>query len=212
MVGCTSCASDTKEVDPRARKALWIALIANAAMFVVEIVGSYKADSVSLKADALDFLGDAANYAVSLFILGMSITIRARASMAKGIIMGLFGIWVLGTAIYKYFNGLPPEANVMGILGFMALLTNLGVAVMLYKFREGDSNMQSVWLCTRNDAIGNIAVMIAAAGVHFTGKSLPDLIVAALMACLGVSSAIKVIALSRNELSFTQDCKAPSTP
>lgn len=201
MVGCTSCESDKKTTDPRARKALWAALIANAIMFIVEIVGSYSAGSVSLKADALDFLGDAANYAVTLFVLGMSIAIRARASMAKGLVMGSFGLWVLGTAIYKFYQGGAPEAELMGILGFLALLTNISVAVILYKFRDGDSNMQSVWLCSRNDAIGNVAVMLAAAGVHFTGTNYPDLIVAVLIAGLGVSAAARVIALSKRELA-----------
>lgn len=200
MVGCTSCETDKRTTDPRARRALWVALVANAIMFVVEIIGSYSAGSVSLKADALDFLGDAANYAVSLFILGMSVTIRARASMAKGLVMGTFGLWVLGTAILKYFQGGTPEAELMGALGVLALLTNISVAIILYRFREGDSNMQSVWLCSRNDAIGNIAVLFAAAGVHFTGKNVPDLIVAVLIAALGVSAAIRVIAISRREL------------
>ena len=134
MVGCNSCESDKKTTDPRARKALWVALIANAAMFIVEIVGSYSAESVSLKADAVDFLGDAANYAVSLFVLGMAVSIRARASMAKGLVMGAFGIWVLGTAIHKYFLGTAPEAEIMGVLGFLALFTNVSVAFIFYMF------------------------------------------------------------------------------
>lgn len=202
MVGCTHhCDSDKKPTSPGARKALWIALISNFAMFVVEVVGSYKADSVSLKADSLDFLGDAANYAVTLFVLGMSVSIRARASMGKGIVMGVFGIWVLGSAIHNFYHGLLPQPDTMGVLGFLALLTNVAVAFILYKFREGDSNMQSVWLCSRNDAIGNIAVLLAAAGVHFTSSNLPDLVVAVIMASLGVSSAVQVVSLSKRELA-----------
>lgn len=200
MVGCTSCESDKRPVTESARKALWVALVANFIMFWVEVIGSYSAESVSLKADALDFLGDAANYAVTLFVLGMAVSIRAKASMAKGIVMGAFGIWVLATAVHNFMNGLSPASEIMGVLGLLALATNIGVAAILYKYRDGDSNMQSVWLCTRNDAIGNVAVILAAVGVYLTGKNTPDLIVASLIAALGISAAIRVIRLSRMEL------------
>lgn len=203
MVGCTSCESDKKPESPGARKVLWIALVANATMFFVEFIGSYSASSVSLKADALDFLGDSANYAVSLFVLGMSVSIRAKASLTKGLVMGGFGIWVLGSAIYGFYYGKVPQAETMGILSTLALLTNVGVALVLYKFRDGDSNMQSVWLCSRNDAIGNIAVMFAAVGVYYTSSNIPDLIVALLMVSLGLSAAVRVITLSRKELLTT---------
>lgn len=201
MVGCTSCESDKKPASADARKALWIALIANAVMFFVEFIGSYSAHSVSLKADALDFLGDAANYSVSLFVLGMSVSIRAKASLTKGLVMGSFGFWVLGSAILSFYYGKTPQAETMGILSILALLTNFGVALILYKFRDGDSNMQSVWLCSRNDAIGNIAVMLAAVGVYYMKSNIPDLIVALLMVSLGLSAAVRVITLSRRELA-----------
>ena len=201
MTGCTSCASDRKPVSAGARRALWVALIANAAMFVVELGGSFRAGSVAVRADALDFLGDAVNYALTLFVLGMALSVKAKASMAKGIVMGGFGVWVLATAVYNFHYGLTPHAELMGLLGFLALLTNLGVAVVLYRYRDGDSNMQSVWLCSRNDAIGNFAVLAAAAAVFYTGTRWPDLIVAALMALLGLSAAIRVIRLSNSELS-----------
>lgn len=201
MSGCSSCAGDLKPVSPGARKALWVALVANASMFVVEIVGSLRAGSVSLRADAIDFFGDAANYAVTLFVLSMAVSIKAKASMAKGIVMGSFGVWVLATATYNFFYGATPHAETMGVLGFLALLTNLGVSVVLFRYRDGDSNMQSAWLCSRNDAISNVAVMLAAVGVFATHTRWPDLAVAMLMASLGLSAAIRVIKLSKSELA-----------
>lgn len=201
MSGCSSCAGDLKPVSPGARKALWVALVANGLMFVVEIVGSLRAGSVSLRADAIDFFGDAANYAVTLFVLSMAVTIKAKASMAKGIVMGAFGIWVLVTATYNFFYGVTPHAETMGVLGFLALLTNLGVSVVLFRYRDGDSNMQSAWLCSRNDAISNVAVMLAAVGVFLTHTRWPDLAIAILMASLGLSAAIRVIKLSKSELA-----------
>lgn len=204
MTGCNHCESDKKPVSHGAKNALWIALAANLVMFFVEVIGSLKADSVSLRADALDFLGDAANYAVTLFVLGMAVTIKAKASMAKGIVMGSFGLWVFGSAIYNLQQGAAPESHTMGVLGILALLTNLSVALILYKYREGDSNMQSVWLCSRNDAIGNIAVILAAVGVYFTGKNIPDVVVASLMAILGLTAAFRVLKLSKQELKSVQ--------
>jgi Co/Zn/Cd efflux system component len=201
MAGCTSCESDKKPETPQIRRVLWIALIANLIMFVVEAIGSFTAHSVSLRADALDFLGDAANYSVTLFVLGLSLSIRAKASMTKGLVMGTFGIWVLGSAVYNFYHGHLPNYETMGILGVLALATNFGVAAMLYKYKDGDSNMQSVWLCTRNDAIGNIAVMLAAVGVRILGNNIPDLLVATLMAILGLRAAIHIVTLSKRELA-----------
>ena len=164
MPGCTNCPSDTvtanNAIDPIFRRVLWIALIANAGMFVVEIVASQLGDSISLQADALDFFGDAVNYAISLFVLGMALSLRARASLIKGATMAVFGLWVLGSAIYRALIGSEPEPSVMGLVAILALAVNVAVALLLYRYRTGDSNMRSIWLCSRNDAIGNIAVQI----------------------------------------------------
>lgn len=174
MPGCTNCPFDTaaasNTIDPIFRRVLWIALIANAAMFFVEITASQVGDSISLQADALDFFGDAANYAISLFVLGMALHLRARASLFKGATMAAFGLWVIGNAIYRALIGSTPEASVMGAVAILALAVNVAVAVLLYRYRTGDSNMRSIWLCSRNDAIGNIAVMFAAAGVFATSS------------------------------------------
>ncbi|MEY3755710.1 MAG: hypothetical protein RLY27_2330 [Pseudomonadota bacterium] len=184
----------------RYRKVLWIALIINFTMFVVEIASGVKANSVSLFADSLDFLGDSANYAISLWVLGMSVAIRAKASLIKALSMAVFGLWVLGSTVWNAATGVIPSAQTMGIIGVVAFAANLSVAGLLYVYREGDSNMRSVWLCTRNDAIGNIAVILAAIGVFGTGASWPDLIVASIMASLALHSAWSVLKHARIEL------------
>jgi Co/Zn/Cd efflux system component len=196
----TNCTTE-RATNPRYRKILWLALAINAAMFGVEIVAGVNGNSVSLLADSLDFLGDAANYGISLWVLGMGIALRAKASLLKAMSMLAFGIWVLSSTIWHIYSGALPSAETMGAVGMLALIANMSVAAMLYAYREGDSNMRSVWLCTRNDALGNIAVMIAAAGVFGTGKAWPDLVVALIMASLALSSAWQVIHQARRELT-----------
>lgn len=198
---CHGCAPKVKEVSPRFRKALWIALVINAGMFVTEIVAGVAAGSSSLQADALDFLGDAANYGVSLFVLGMSLRRRALASLLKGATMAAFGIWVLVSTLYHLAAGTVPEATVMGAIGIAALIANGGVAALLYAYRDGDSNMRSVWICSRNDAIGNLAVLGAASGVFATTAGWPDLLVATGMAVLALSGAAQIIRHARAELN-----------
>jgi Co/Zn/Cd efflux system component len=185
---------------PRWRRALWIALAVNAGMAAVEIGAGWQSGSVSLLADAIDFLGDAANYALSLVVLGMALAWRARAAWVKGATMGLFGLAVLARAAWSAWAGVPPEPWTMGTVGLLALAANVGVALMLWAFRDGDANMRSVWLCSRNDAIGNVAVVLAALGVSGTGTAWPDLAVAVLMAGLGLSAARSVMAQARREL------------
>lgn len=181
------------------RTALWIALFINLTMFLVEVTGGMYANSAALWADALDFFGDAANYAISLAVLGASLYWRATVALVKGITMALFGFVVIGKVAYNYIQGIPPEAMTMGVIGVLALCANVVAAVILYRFRDGDSNMQSVWLCSRNDAIGNVAVIFAAVGVFGTGSMLPDIIVAVIMAGLGLSAGYQVIRRALNE-------------
>ncbi len=183
------------------RQVLWAALAINAAMFIVEIIYGVKAHSSSLLADSLDFLGDAANYGMSLWVLGMTITARAKASLVKAATMALFGIWVLGDALGSLMSTTVPEASTMGLIGILALAANVAVALMLYVWRHGDSNMRSVWLCSRNDALGNIAVMLAALGVFGTQSAWPDVIVAVIMASLALSAAYQIMQQARSELS-----------
>ncbi|MEP7282669.1 MAG: cation transporter [Rubrivivax sp.] len=193
------CAPDAAR-SPRYRRVLWIALVVNAAMFGIEIVGGLHAGSVSLLADAVDFFGDAANYGLSLAVLGMSLAWRARAALFKGATMALYGVAVLGQVVWTATSGSVPEPVTMGAVGLLALLANVGVAVMLYAWREGDANMRSVWLCSRNDAIGNVAVMAAALGVAGSGSGWPDLLVAAGMGVLGLTAAASVLRQARGEL------------
>jgi Co/Zn/Cd efflux system component len=187
-------------VDAAYRRVLWIALVVNAAMFGVEAAAGVNAQSVSLMADAMDFLGDAANYGISLFVLGFAVAWRARAALLKAASMGLFGLWVIGQAIYNAVFSASPDPAVMGAIGLLAFAANLAVALLLYKYRTGDSNMRSVWLCTRNDAIGNLAVLLAASGVFATGAGWPDLAVAAIMALLALQAAVSVARQSLAEL------------
>ncbi|VXB25213.1 Cation transporter [Pseudomonas sp. 8AS] len=189
----------------RYRRILWIALAVNFAMFAVEIGAGLRAGSVSLLADSLDFLGDAGNYAISLWVLGLGVLLRARAAQFKALCMLLFGVGVLATTIWQQLQGGVPSAPTMGLVGLLALSANVGVAALLYAYREGDSNMRSVWLCTRNDALGNLAVLAAALGVFGTGSAWPDLLVAAIMAALAISAAIQVLRHAREEISEERD-------
>ena len=186
--------------DPRWRRVLWVALALNAIMFAIEIVAGIAADSRALQADALDFLGDSANYAISLGVAGMAIVWRARAALAKAATMLGFGLWVLGSALWGFFVGASPDAGTMGIVGFLALAVNLAVAAMLFRYRTGDANMRSVWICSRNDAIGNVAVLAAAVGVFGTGAAWPDLAVAGILASLAIWGSADVFAQARREL------------
>lgn len=195
--GCDTAAA---MVSSGFRRALWIALAINASMFAVEIAAGIAAGSSSLQADALDFLGDAANYVLSLFVLGMSLRHRARASVLKGVTMAAFGAWVALNTLRHLLTGTVPEAGMMGAVGVAALAANVGVALILYTFRDGDSNMRSVWICSRNDAIGNVAVLAAASGVFATGSGWPDVVVAGIMAALALSGAAQVLRHALAEL------------
>lgn len=194
------CPPPPPSADPAYRKVLWIALLLNAAMFAVEIAGSLQSGSVSLLADAIDFFGDAANYALSLAVLSMALTWRAKASLLKAASMAGFGVFVLGRALWSALNGAPPQPLTMGAVALLALAVNVFVAWTLYRYRNGDSNMRSVWICSRNDAIGNIAVALAAVGVFGTGAGWPDLLVAAGMAALALTGAWSVMRQARGEL------------
>ena len=218
-MACTSChssCSDTanaiQTIDPRWRKALWIALAVNATMFFVELITGLQANSVSLLADAVDFAGDAANYALSLAVLSMALVWRSRAALVKGVTMFAYGVFVLARAGWMLHAGSVPEPLTMGVVGFIALLANAGVAVLLYAFRTGDANMRSVWLCSRNDALSNLAVMLAALGVFGTGSAWPDLGVAAVMAALALSAGWQVVRQARAELAGGAPVATPADP
>ena len=182
------------------RRVLWAVLAINAAMFLVEIGAGVAAGSASLQADALDFFGDAANYAISLLVVGMVLRYRALAALAKGTTMGLFGLWIIGTAIWHALHGTLPNAYTMGAIGFAALAANAISFGLLWAYRDGDANMRSAWICTRNDVLGNLAVLLAAAGVFGTGTGWPDIIVATIMASLALQGSWLVVQQSLREL------------
>ncbi|EKV32187.1 Cobalt-zinc-cadmium resistance protein CzcD [Caenispirillum salinarum AK4] len=194
------------------RRVLWAVIAINATMFVVEMAAGLAARSQALQADALDFLGDSATYGISLAVIGMAATVRAKAALVKGISLSIMGLWVLGSTLYRVTVLGTPEAPVMGAIGFLALLANLGSVLLLMRWRNGDANVRSVWLCSRNDAIGNVAVMLAASGVWATGTGWPDVIVAAIMAGLFLWSAVQIIGQARRELAdaATASASAPA--
>ncbi|MBL8381243.1 MAG: cation transporter [Burkholderiales bacterium] len=197
---CTEhCAADTPG-SPAYRRVLWVALWVNAGMFAVELASGWAADSAALLADAADFFGDAANYAISLAVLAMAPVWRSRAALLKGLSMAAYGLFVLVKAGVAAAGGSAPEPVTMGVIALLALAANVTVAWLLFRFRQGDANMRSVWLCSRNDAIGNVAVLFAALGVFGTGAAWPDLLVAAIMAALALSAGWVVARQARAEL------------
>jgi len=199
--GCSSGTVTFDGMDRRYQQVLWIVILLNAAMFFVEMGGGLAAGSLALQADSLDFAGDAMTYGLSLAVIGMAVSVRAKAALFKGITLGLVAAYVLGAALYRTFVVGVPEPLTMGVIGFLALAINLGSVALLWRWREGDANVRSVWLCSRNDAIGNLAVLGAAGVVAITGTQWADLGVAALMAVLFLSTSVQVVKASRQELA-----------
>jgi Co/Zn/Cd efflux system component len=175
------------------RRRLWIVIAINAGMFLVEMSGGALAGSQALQADALDFLADALTYGISLAVIGAPLTVRSRAAMLKGLSLSVMGLWVLGSTAYHVLVLGVPRAEIMGAIGLMALAANVASVLILVRYKDGDANVRSVWLCSRNDAIGNVAVMGAALAVWATASRWPDLIVAAAMAGLFLSSSLQIL-------------------
>ena len=192
----------SKKQDDAYRRALWMVLAINAAMFAAEVIAGLVAGSAALQADALDFLGDAANYAISLLVVGMALRYRASAALAKGATMAAFGLWVIATVVWHTVHGTLPSPFTMGTVGGAALVANVASFGLLWAYRHGDANMRSAWICTRNDILGNLAVLLAALGVFGTGTGWPDIIVAAIMALLAIQGAALVIRQASAELRF----------
>lgn len=205
---CDHCHAPPPSQGDGFRRILWIALAVNAAMFAVEIAAGLAAGSAALKADALDFLSDAGNYAVSLFAINLAGAWTSRAALIKGASMGAFGLYVLGDTAFRLLSGAVPEPVTMGAVGVLALAANLGVAVLLFRHRGGNANSRSAWLCARNDAIGNLAVLLAAGAVFWSDTGWPDAIVAAAMAVLALTSARSIIRHALDELRHPQPAAA----
>jgi Co/Zn/Cd efflux system component len=197
---CDQTSADPHRGDEGYRRVLWAVLAINAVMFAVEVGAGVAAGSASLQADALDFLGDAGNYAISLFVVGMALRYRATAALLKGATMGVFGVWVLGVTAWHVWHATLPDAVTMGAVGVAALIANAASFGLLWAYRGGDANMRSAWVCTRNDVLGNLAVLLAALGVFGTGTGWPDVIVASIMAGLALQGAWMVLQQSLQEL------------
>ncbi len=190
------------------RPILWTVFFINAGMFLVEASAGQLAGSVSLQADSLDFFADAANYLIALFVLAKSVQWRAGTAMFKGAAMGAFGLYVLGFSLYQALSDVVPAATVMGSVGALALVANVVSAFLLYRYREGDSNMRAVWLCSRNDAIANVAVIMAAGLVYVTATGWPDIAVGFFMAVISLHSAWQIIRHAQGELSLAASAAA----
>ncbi len=192
----SACCGHDKKFDGMSaayKRRLWAVIAINAAMFGIEMAAGRAAQSKALQADALDFFADALTYGISLAVIGAPLATRSLAALAKGVSLLLMGLWIFGSTVFAVFVSGTPEAPVMGAIGFLALLANLASVLLLVKYKDGDANIRSVWLCSRNDAIGNIAVMIAAMGVWGTQSGWPDLTVAAIMAGLFLSSSWQIL-------------------
>ena len=186
------------------KRRLWIVIAINAGMFAVETAGGALAGSQALQADALDFLGDALTYGITLAVIGASVAVRAKAALFKGLTLSLMGLWVFGATAYHVLVLGVPRAELMGAIGFLALAANVTSVMLLVKYKDGDANVRSVWLCSRNDALGNVAVMVAALMVWWTASKWPDLIVAAVMAGLFLWSSGQILRQAIGELRVAQ--------
>ena len=204
MSGC--CGSNAKfdGLSREYKRRLWLVIALNATMFVVEMAAGHAARSQALQADALDFFGDAVTYGISLAVIGASLKVRATAALAKGVSLLLMGLWVGGSTAYQFLVLGVPKAEIMGGIGFLALAVNLASVMLLVRYKDGDANVRSVWLCSRNDAIGNVAVMLAALGVWGTATAWPDLVVAGLMAALFINSAAQILVQALREYRHDQ--------
>lgn len=195
-------------VDPAYKRILWVVIIINAAMFFVEMSAGRLAGSQALQADALDFLGDALTYGLSLAVIGMSLKVRSTAALVKGFSLLAMGLWVFGSTVYQIFVLGVPEAEIMGAIGLLALAANLASVLLLMRYKDGDANVRSVWLCSRNDAIGNVAVMVASGAVWLTASAWPDLVVAIAMAGLFLRSSQLILVQAWREYSSGEDLGA----
>lgn len=204
MAGCCNHNARFDGMSTDYKRRLWLVIAINAVMFIVEMSAGHYARSQALQADALDFLGDALTYGLSLAVIGASVRVRTNAALLKALSLLIMGLWVFGSTLYRVLVAGVPDAQIMGGVGVLALAANLASVALLVRYKDGDANVRSVWLCSRNDAIGNVAVVFAAMGVWGTATGWPDLIVAAGMAGLFLSSAVQILlqALEERRTAF----------
>lgn len=204
MGACCPDQANFEGLSPDYKRRLWAVIAINGMMFAVEMIAGHLAGSQALQADALDFFGDTLTYAISLAVIGASLRVRSSAALIKGLSLLAMGLWVFASTVYTVFVLGVPQAQIMGAVGFLALAANVASVVLLVKYKDGDANVRSVWLCSRNDAIGNVAVMFAALGVWGTQTGWPDVIVAAAMAGLFTWSAVQILTQGLNEWRSTR--------
>jgi Co/Zn/Cd efflux system component len=197
--GCHGGVPRFDGLDPRYKRVLWTVIGSNGAMFLTEIIAGQLAGSQALKADALDFLADTVTYGLSLAVIGATLRTRATAAVFKGLSLSLMAFWVFGSTMYHTLILGLPSAEMMGGIAVLALAANLTSVLLLRRYKDGDANVRSVWLCSRNDAIGNLVVMLAAGGVWGTETAWPDLAVAALMAGIFLTSSVQILWQARAE-------------
>lgn len=201
MSGCDDCTpKNLTHASPAYKKTLWIVVLLNVGMGLIEMAGGITASSQSLKADALDFLGDGIITFIGLLSIGWSMKARSRTALAQGYFLALLGICVLFNALYRFYFQQLPEADIMGAIGFIALGVNVTAALVMRAYREGDASTRAIWLFSRNDALNNIAVIFAAGLVALTNSAWPDLIVAVIVAVVFLHSAYEIIRNAKDEL------------
>jgi len=190
---CSQAEAALERIGRRQSSTLKVVLGINVLMFLVEVVAGWYAGSTALLADSLDMLGDAFAYGFSLYVVGRSVRWKAVSAMFKGGIMAAFGVMVLGQAIYKMVVPHTPHFGTIGLIGLLALVANSACLGLLWRHRAEDINMRSVWLCSRNDIIANLSVLVAAGGVWLSDSQWPDVLIGLGIALIFFRSATHVI-------------------
>lgn len=199
MAGCCGGNSNFDGMNDSYKRILWWIIAINGVMFLVEMSAGIGAQSQALQADALDFLGDTLTYGISLWVIGKSISLRSNVALFKGYSLLVMALWVFSSTLYRFFVLSSPDATTMGAIALLAFTANVVSVLLLMRYKDGDANVRSVWLCSRNDAIGNLVVLVAASGVWFSGSAIPDLVVAFILASLFLSSAWQIIQQAKQE-------------
>jgi len=207
--GCSGEPAGFEGLSAEYRRRLWMVIAINALMFLVETAGGHLAGSMALQADALDFLGDTLTYGLTLAVIGAPLRTRSSAALAKGLSLFAMGLWVGGATLYQFFVLDVPAAPVMGGIGFTALAANVASVILLARYKDGDANVRSVWLCSRNDAIGNGAVIAAAGFVWLFYSPWPDLVVAIAMAGLFLNSSSQILRQAAGEFRRSRRTAIP---
>lgn len=211
MAGCCNHNTQFDGTSARYRRILWVIIAINGLMFLVEMAAGIGAQSQALQADALDFLGDTLTYGISLWAIGKALSVRANVAIFKGVSLLLMALWVMGSTLYRIVFLNSPDPYTMGGVAIAAFIANVVSVLLLVRYKDGDANVRSVWLCSRNDAIGNLVVVLAASGVWASGSPWPDLVVALVLSLLFLSSSWQIMKLAMQERRQTREAAASST-